>query len=451
MENQDNPSPNPHNYNTNYNNYVNHNNNYTNNVNPISSSQHPSNNPSPTTPAPQFTTLFWNSDDSASPSVFKGLYHRRAYSDGSFQSAGGDDDGVYTPGLEEMGAEEDELVSAFLNEDNGAGGQLMDHDDGSSGGGETKKKGSRGIRRPSLPAELVELWDEDPKRVKRILANRRSAARSKERKVRYMLELERRIQSLQTDSWNLSAQISIYERETRGLSTENVELKLRLQAMEDQADLRDAINVALRNEVESLKIANAELRTPTEPCPFGAPGRVPYSPSASPSIITPQPPVHFSPLTSPSTLQSPAHSTQPLTSPSTVQLPVHITPPLTSPSTVNLPVHYSPLTSPSNVQTIHFSPLTSPSLVQTVPFTQIASPSAPQTTTTIPRPSVYAVAPLPPLHKSRSSIISRRLRQANLVTPTEQNDSPGSNSKGPDVLNGEGALVLSSRSGSATP
>lgn len=168
MENQDNPSPNPHNYNTNYDNYVNHNNNYTNNVNPISSSHHAPNNPSPTTPAPQFMTLFWNSDDSASPSVFKGLYHRRAYSDGSFQSAGGDDDGVYTPGLDEMGAEEDELVSAFLNEDNGAGGQLMDHDDGSSGGGETKKKGSRGIRRrPSLPAELVELWDEDPKRVKR--------------------------------------------------------------------------------------------------------------------------------------------------------------------------------------------------------------------------------------------------------------------------------------------
>ncbi|KAG5567091.1 hypothetical protein RHGRI_002605 [Rhododendron griersonianum] len=355
MENQDNPSPNPHNYNTNYNNYVNHNNNYSNNVNPISSSQHPSNNPSPTTPGPQFTTLFWNSDDSTSSSVFKGLYHRRAYSDGSFQSAGGDDDCVYTPGLEEMGAEEDELVSAFLNEDNGAGGQLMDHDDGSGGGGETKKKGSR------------------------------------------------------------------------------------------------AINEALRNEVESLKIANAELRTPTEPCPFGAPQRVPYSPSASPSTLTQQPPVHFSPLTSPSTLQSPAHSTQPLTSPSTVQLPVHITPPLTSPSTVNLPVHYSPLTSPSTVQTIHFSPLTSPSLVQTVPFTQIASPSTPQTTTTIPRPSVYAVAPLPPLHKSRSSIISRRLRQANLVTPTEQNDSSGGNSKGPDVVNGEGAPVSTSRSGSATP
>ncbi|KAI8574093.1 hypothetical protein RHMOL_Rhmol01G0328200 [Rhododendron molle] len=436
MENQDNPSPNPHNYNTNYNNYVNHNNNYTNNVNPISSSQHASDNPSPTTPAPQFTTLFWNTDDSASPSVFKGLYHRRAYSDGSFQTAGAGDDGIYTPGLEEMGAEEDELVSALLNEDNGAGGQLMDHDDGSSGGGETKKKGSRGIRRPSLPAE--------------ILANRRSAARSKERKVRYMLELERRIQSLQTDSWNLSAQISIYERETRGLSTENVELKLRLQAMEDQADLRDAINEALRNEVESLKIANAELRTPTEPCPFGAPQRVPYSPSASPSTLTQQPPVHFSPLTSPSTLQGPAHSTQPLTSPSTVQLPVHITPPLTSPSTVNLPVHYSALTSPSTVQTIHFSPLTSPSLVQTVPFTQIASPSTPQTTTTIPRPSVYAVAPLPPLHKSRSSIISRRLRQANLVTPTEQNDSPGGSNKGQDVVNGEGAPVSTSRSGSAT-
>lgn len=81
--------------------------------------------------------------------------------------------------------------------------------------------------------------------------------------------------------------------------------------------------------------------------------------------------------------------------------------------------------------------------MQTVPLTQQASPS---------RPSVYAVALLPPLHKSQSSIISRRLRQANLVAHNEQNDSsPGESNKGPDVENGEGGPVSGSRSGSATP
>ena len=37
----------------------------------------------------------------------------------------------------------------------------------------------------------------DPKRVKRILANRQSAARSKERKLRYMYELESKVGPVQ--------------------------------------------------------------------------------------------------------------------------------------------------------------------------------------------------------------------------------------------------------------
>uniref|UniRef100_A0A0A9DCM7 Uncharacterized protein n=1 Tax=Arundo donax TaxID=35708 RepID=A0A0A9DCM7_ARUDO len=45
------------------------------------------------------------------------------------------------------------------------------------------------------------------------------------------------------------------QRDTSGLTTENRELKLRLQAMEEQAKLRDALNDALREEVQRLKIA----------------------------------------------------------------------------------------------------------------------------------------------------------------------------------------------------
>ncbi|KAL5659657.1 hypothetical protein ACJX0J_032820, partial [Zea mays] len=72
-----------------------------------------------------------------------------------------------------------------------------------------------------------------------IIANRQSAARSKERKARYITELERKVQTLQTEATTLSAQLTLFQRDTTGLSAENAELKIRLQAMEQQAQLRD--------------------------------------------------------------------------------------------------------------------------------------------------------------------------------------------------------------------
>jgi len=43
----------------------------------------------------------------------------------------------------------------------------------------------------------------------RIWANRQSAARSKERKMRYIAELERKVQTLQTEATTLSAQLAL--------------------------------------------------------------------------------------------------------------------------------------------------------------------------------------------------------------------------------------------------
>ncbi|KAL5846248.1 hypothetical protein ACOSQ3_009772 [Xanthoceras sorbifolium] len=106
---------------------------------------------------------------------------------------------------------------------------------------------------------LAELALIDPKRAKRILANRQSAARSKERKIRYTNELERKVQTLQTEATTLSAQVTMLQRDTTGLTTENKELKLRLQALEQQAQLRDALNEALREEVQRLKIATGQI------------------------------------------------------------------------------------------------------------------------------------------------------------------------------------------------
>ncbi|KAG4201296.1 hypothetical protein ERO13_A05G270000v2 [Gossypium hirsutum] len=116
-----------------------------------------------------------------------------------------------------------------------------------------------GVKKAIAPDRLAELALIDPKRAKRILANRQSAARSKERKIRYTSELERKVQTLQTEATNLSAQVTILQRDTTGLTTENKELKLRLQAMEQQAQLRDALNEALREEVQRLKIQAGQL------------------------------------------------------------------------------------------------------------------------------------------------------------------------------------------------
>ncbi|CAM8899070.1 unnamed protein product [Rhodiola kirilowii] len=98
--------------------------------------------------------------------------------------------------------------------------------------------------------KLAEIALADPKRAKRILANRQSAARSKERKMRYISELEHKVQTLQTEATTLSAQVTVLQRESAGLSTHNNELKFRLQAMEQQAQLRDALNEALSAEVQ---------------------------------------------------------------------------------------------------------------------------------------------------------------------------------------------------------
>ncbi|XP_028065311.1 transcription factor VIP1-like [Camellia sinensis] len=113
-----------------------------------------------------------------------------------------------------------------------------------------------GVKKTMAPDRLALL---DPKRAKRILANRQSAARSKERKIRYTNELERKVQTLQTEATTLSAQVTMLQRDTTGLTTENKELKLRLQAMEQQAHLRDALNETLREEVQRLKIATGQI------------------------------------------------------------------------------------------------------------------------------------------------------------------------------------------------
>ncbi|KAK9690985.1 hypothetical protein RND81_09G168900 [Saponaria officinalis] len=117
--------------------------------------------------------------------------------------------------------------------------------------------------------KLAEVALADPKRAKRILANRQSAARSKERKMRYISELEHKVQTLQNEATTLSAQLTLLQRDSSGLTSQNNELKFRLQAMEQQAQLRDALNETLTAEIQRLKIAAGELSSESMSKCFG--------------------------------------------------------------------------------------------------------------------------------------------------------------------------------------
>ncbi|KAG0551224.1 hypothetical protein BDA96_01G405100 [Sorghum bicolor] len=230
----------------------------------------------------------------------RGAHHRRARSEVAFRlpddlglGGGGGPDG---DAFDEIGSEDD-LFSTFMDIEKISSSGPSDRDrdraaetsspprpkhrhsssvDGSGlffspgiGGGAGKDAAASlaevmEAKKAMTPEQLAELAAIDPKRAKRILANRQSAARSKERKARYITELERKVQTLQTEATTLSAQLTLFQRDTTGLSAENAELKIRLQAMEQQAQLRDALNDALKQELERLKHATGEMTNSSE-------------------------------------------------------------------------------------------------------------------------------------------------------------------------------------------
>ncbi|KAG2309408.1 hypothetical protein Bca52824_029156 [Brassica carinata] len=219
------------------------------------------------------------STPSPTPTPFRGPYHRRAHSEVQFRLPEDLDLSEPFGGFDELGSEDDLFCSYMDIEKLGSGSDSAGpsaaprsdnpfseaensrprhrHSLSVDGGSSTLE--SIEAKKAMAPDKLAELWVVDPKRAKRIMANRQSAARSKERKARYIMELERKVQTLQTEATTLSAQLSLFQRDTTGLSSENTELKLRLQVMEQQAKLRDALNDQLKKEVERLKFATGEV------------------------------------------------------------------------------------------------------------------------------------------------------------------------------------------------
>uniref|UniRef100_A0A0E0KMX3 BZIP domain-containing protein n=1 Tax=Oryza punctata TaxID=4537 RepID=A0A0E0KMX3_ORYPU len=86
---------------------------------------------------------------------------------------------------------------------------------------------------------LSEIVLTDPRRVKRILNNRASAAKSKEKKMKYTEELQRKFHVLQSETATLCAQVTVMQKNRNELVSQNNELKTRLQAMDQQAQWGD--------------------------------------------------------------------------------------------------------------------------------------------------------------------------------------------------------------------
>ncbi|KAK4799593.1 hypothetical protein SAY86_024958 [Trapa natans] len=93
----------------------------------------------------------------------------------------------------------------------------------------------------------------DPKRVKRILANRQSAQRSRVRKLQYISELERSVTSLQAEVSVLSPRVTFLDHQRLLLNVDNSALKQRIAALAQDKIFKDAHQEALKREIERLR------------------------------------------------------------------------------------------------------------------------------------------------------------------------------------------------------
>ncbi|KAK9110470.1 hypothetical protein Sjap_018530 [Stephania japonica] len=109
------------------------------------------------------------------------------------------------------------------------------------------------------PDKLAELARIDPKRAKRILANRQSAARSKERKIRYTGELERKVQTLQTEATTLSTQVTMLQVRWALTDSPMRDPDLKTESLDMPTNhIEETLNDALKDEVQRLKIATGQ-------------------------------------------------------------------------------------------------------------------------------------------------------------------------------------------------
>uniref|UniRef100_A0A0D9YPV4 BZIP domain-containing protein n=1 Tax=Oryza glumipatula TaxID=40148 RepID=A0A0D9YPV4_9ORYZ len=162
--------------------------------------------------------------------------------------------------------DDEQLMSMFsdveapaVSDGGGGGGErgpageahLMDMGDGDDGMGATSPAGAGAMAAAAAAAAADGIAD--PKRVKRILANRQSAQRSRVRKLQYISELERSVTTLQMEVSALSPRVAFLDHQRSLLTVGNSHLKQRIAALAQDKIFKDAHQEALKKEIERLR------------------------------------------------------------------------------------------------------------------------------------------------------------------------------------------------------
>uniref|UniRef100_A0A0E0JXY8 BZIP domain-containing protein n=1 Tax=Oryza punctata TaxID=4537 RepID=A0A0E0JXY8_ORYPU len=190
--------------------------------------------------------------------------HRRSASDSAaFLVEAVPMDDVIVGGGEFDRLDDEQLMSMFSDVEapavsDGAGGErgpgeahLMDMGDGDDGMGATSPAGAGAMAAAAAAAAADGIAD--PKRVKRILANRQSAQRSRVRKLQYISELERSVTTLQMEVSALSPRVAFLDHQRSLLTVGNSHLKQRIAALAQDKIFKDAHQEALKKEIERLR------------------------------------------------------------------------------------------------------------------------------------------------------------------------------------------------------
>ncbi|CAH8356965.1 unnamed protein product [Eruca vesicaria subsp. sativa] len=93
----------------------------------------------------------------------------------------------------------------------------------------------------------------DPKYVKRLLSSRETGERARKKKAQQVLELEKTINILEKEAARVTALNSSAERTKLSLEEENMQIRIRLQEMEEQAKLANALTEYYNGEINRLK------------------------------------------------------------------------------------------------------------------------------------------------------------------------------------------------------
>ncbi|KAL9453949.1 hypothetical protein AB3S75_009537 [Citrus x aurantiifolia] len=114
------------------------------------------------------------------------------------------------------------------------------------------------LKKTMPPHELAQIAIFDPKRAKRIVANRMSAIRTKERKKLYTYMLEHKMHNLRSNSTTLTAHLTLLETESNSLDAEKAVLKHRLEITLQKIHLQDSLNDQIRTEIQHMKTVLGE-------------------------------------------------------------------------------------------------------------------------------------------------------------------------------------------------